>query len=121
MTELQEVEFDADGVALRGLFVPAADAQRPAPCVIMAHGLAGEVTHFISDFAEVFADAGLAALVYDHRGWGRSDTAPGMPRNETDPWGRSVTTSTQSHTRRPGPKSTRTGLEPGAAVCRLAT
>jgi uncharacterized protein len=86
MTKVQDVEFNAEGVALRGLFVPAADMQGPAPCVIMAHGMAGEVTHFITDFAQVFADAGLAALVYDHRGWGRSDTAPGMPRNETDPW-----------------------------------
>jgi dienelactone hydrolase len=86
MSEAQEVEFDADGVTLRGLFFPAVDARGPAPCVVMAHGLAGEVAHFIADFAEVFADAGLAALVYDHRGWGRSDAAPGMPRNETDPW-----------------------------------
>jgi uncharacterized protein len=86
MSEAQEVEFDAEGVTLRGLFFAAADAQGPAPCVVMAHGMAGEVAHFITDFAQVFADAGLAALVYDHRSWGRSDAAPGMPRNETDPW-----------------------------------
>lgn len=86
MSEAQEVEFDADGVTLRGLFFAAVDAQRPTPCVVMAHGMGGEVAHFIADFAKVFADAGLAALVYDHRSWGRSDAAPGMPRNETDPW-----------------------------------
>jgi uncharacterized protein len=86
MSEAQEVEFDAEGVALRGLFLPAADAREPAPCVVMSHGMAGEVAHFIADFAHVFADAGLAALVYDHRSWGRSDAAPGMPRNESDPW-----------------------------------
>jgi uncharacterized protein len=47
----------------------------------MTHGMAGEVTHFIADFAEVFGDAGLAALVYDHRGWGRSETAPVAQRD----------------------------------------
>jgi uncharacterized protein len=86
MSEAQEVEFDAEGVTLRGLFFAPADAQQPTPCVVMSHGMAGEVTHFIVDFAEVFADARLAALVYDHRSWGRSDAAPGMPRNESDPW-----------------------------------
>ncbi len=52
----------------------------------MTHGLAGELTHFITEFASFFAEAGLDVLVYDHRGWGRSGTAPGMPRNESDPW-----------------------------------
>ncbi|ORJ57901.1 alpha/beta hydrolase [Mycobacterium simiae] len=86
MSEAQDVEFDADGVTLRGLFFGAEPAGGRAPCVVMAHGLGGEVAHFIADFAAVFAAAGVAALVYDHRSWGRSDAAPGMPRNETDPW-----------------------------------
>ncbi|HET6292487.1 MAG TPA: hypothetical protein VFG33_03910 [Kribbella sp.] len=37
-------------------------------------------------FAEVFAAAGLAVLVFDNRGWGDSGTAPGKPRYEIDPW-----------------------------------
>lgn len=86
MSNMQEVEFDAEGVTLRGLFFAAADVSGPAPCVVMTHGMGGEVTHFITGFAEAFADAGLAALVYDHRSWGASDAAPGMPRNESDPW-----------------------------------
>jgi uncharacterized protein len=86
MNNATEVEFDAEGVTLRGLFFAAAGIPGPAPCVVMAHGMGGEVSHFIADFAEVFAAAGLAALVYDHRSWGRSDAAAGMPRNETDPW-----------------------------------
>ncbi|OBF15105.1 hypothetical protein A5725_05430 [Mycobacterium kubicae] len=86
MNQHQDIEFDAEGVILRGLFFPAADGPAPAPAVVMAHGLAGEVTHFITDYAEVFAAAGLSTLVYDHRGWGRSDTGSGMPRNESDPF-----------------------------------
>jgi fermentation-respiration switch protein FrsA (DUF1100 family) len=49
----------------------------------MAHGWAGIKDVHLGPFAEKFADAGLAVLVYDHRGWGASD---GMPRHDLDPW-----------------------------------
>jgi uncharacterized protein len=81
-----DIEFDAEGVTLRGLFFPAAGATRPAPCVVMAHGWAGEITHFIADFARTFSAAGIAAVVFDHRGWGRSDAAASKPRHESEPW-----------------------------------
>jgi dienelactone hydrolase len=80
------IEFDADGVLLRGLFFPAAGDDGQAPCVVMAHGWAGEVSHFLPDFARVFSAAGIASVVFDYRGWGNSDVAPGKPRNESDPW-----------------------------------
>jgi alpha-beta hydrolase superfamily lysophospholipase len=38
--------------------------------------------HFIDDYARRFRDAGLSALVYDHRGWGSSE---GFPKYETNP------------------------------------
>jgi fermentation-respiration switch protein FrsA (DUF1100 family) len=38
---------------------------------------------YLDAFAEVFAEAGLAALVYDNRNFGASD---GQPRYEIDPW-----------------------------------
>ena len=81
-----DIEFDAEGVTLRGLFFSAAGATRPAPCVVMAHGWAGEITHFIADFARTFSAAGIAAVVFDHRGWGRSDAAASKPRHESEPW-----------------------------------
>lgn len=80
------IEFDADGVPLRGLFFPAAGGNRQAPCVVMAHGWAGEVSHFLPDFARVFSTAGIASVVFDYRGWGDSDVAPGKSRHESDPW-----------------------------------
>jgi dienelactone hydrolase len=83
---MADIEFDAEGVTLRGLFFPAAGATRPAPCVVMAHGWAGEITHFIADFARIFSTAGIAAVVFDHRGWGRSDVAAGKTRHESEPW-----------------------------------
>src|SRR4051794_15475437 len=70
------IEFDADGVLLRGLFFPAAGGDGQAPCVVMAHGWAGEVSHFLPDFARVYSAAGIASVVFDHRGWGESDVAP---------------------------------------------
>jgi hypothetical protein len=66
--DTSDVEFDAEGVTLRGTFFSAAEATGPRPCLVMAHGWAGEVTHFIDDFAKVFAAAGISALTYDHHG-----------------------------------------------------
>ena len=40
----------------------------------------------LDDYAEVFCDAGLACVVFDNRGLGASDAAPGKPRLELDPW-----------------------------------
>src|SRR4051794_41276619 len=40
----------------------------------------------LDDYAEVFAAAGLACLVYDHPGFGASDPVSGTPRLEIDPW-----------------------------------
>ena len=84
--DTSDVEFDAEGVTLRGTFFSAAEVGEPKPCVVMAHGWAGEVTHFIDDFANVFAAAGISALAYDHRGWGNSDVGAGKPRHESEPW-----------------------------------
>lgn len=38
--------------------------------------------HYLGTFASRFQSAGIACLVYDHRGWGSSG---GLPRNQTDP------------------------------------
>jgi len=49
----------------------------------MAHGFAGVKEHGLERFAQVFAAAGFAVLVHDHRGFGASD---GSPRYDIDPW-----------------------------------
>lgn len=81
-----DIEFDAEGALLRGWFYEAEDAAGPAPCVVMAHGWTSTRRMYLDEFAEVFAAAGLSVLVFDNRGWGDSDTAPGKPRHEIDPW-----------------------------------
>lgn len=62
------------------LYLPA-DPSGPAPCVVMAHGFAGTRRDSLVAYAERFAGAGLAALVFDYRHFGESD---GMPRQLLD-------------------------------------
>jgi dienelactone hydrolase len=82
----EDIEFDAEGAMLRGWFYEAEGATGPAPCVVMAHGWTSTKQMYLDKFAEVFAAAGLAVLVFDNRGWGDSGTAPGKPQYEIDPW-----------------------------------
>src|SRR5258708_5800191 len=79
----RDVEFDAEGVILRGWFYPAEGAGRSAPAVVMAHGFSAVKEMYLDSFAEVFAAAGLSVLVFDNRNFGASD---GEPRQEIDPW-----------------------------------
>jgi fermentation-respiration switch protein FrsA (DUF1100 family) len=76
-----DIEFDAEGTTLRGwLYLPEATT---SPVVVMAHGFSAVKEMYLDRYAEVFCDAGLAALVFDNRGFGASD---GEPRQEIDPW-----------------------------------
>ena len=79
----RDIEFDAEGVTLRGWFYPAERAGSPGPAVVMAHGFSAVKEMYLDRFAEAFAAAGLNALVFDNRCFGASD---GEPRQEIDPW-----------------------------------
>jgi pimeloyl-ACP methyl ester carboxylesterase len=69
----EDVEFDADGVTLRGWFYTPDGATGAVPTIVMAHGFSAVKEMYLDRFAEAFADAGLAALVYDNRNFGASD------------------------------------------------
>jgi len=79
--EKSAVWFDSDGVNC------AADLYRPttiggiSPCVVMAHGTAGTRDLGLHAYAEGFARAGLAVLVFDYRHFGESG---GQPRQLID-------------------------------------
>lgn len=68
-----EVIFSSGGVRC------AATRYRPigpvgaVPCVVMAHGFSGTRDLGLPVYAEHFAVAGLAALVFDYRKWGVRD------------------------------------------------
>lgn len=75
------VEFDSGGVRCAGyLYLPPASGGDGLPCVVMAHGFAGTM-EFLFQRANHFAEAGMAALVFDYRHFGASD---GHPRQLMD-------------------------------------
>lgn len=78
---INEVAFESQGTRIRaGHYVAANDSLRNSrgiPCVVMGHGLGGTRAAGLDPFAQRFAAAGLHVLVFDYRGFGKSD---GMPR-----------------------------------------
>lgn len=77
------VEFPSEGALLRGRLYRPDGTGRPTPIVVMAHGTSATITMVIDRYAEVFRDAGLVVLLYDHRNFGASE---GEPRQEINPW-----------------------------------
>jgi uncharacterized protein len=79
-----DIEFRTeDGVMLRGWHYRPEGGRGPWPTIVMAHGYSAVKEMYLDRFAEVFAAAGLAAIVFDNRNFGASD---GEPRQEIDPW-----------------------------------
>ena len=71
-----------DGTTLRGWhYVP--DAPGRHPTIVLAHGFSAVKEMYLDKYAEAFAKAGFASVVYDNRNFGASD---GQPRQEIDPW-----------------------------------
>jgi alpha-beta hydrolase superfamily lysophospholipase len=92
--EREELEFEvgADRCAAwlyrpPGGPAPAGDAAL-APAVVMAHGLSGTRRDGLGPFAERFAAAGIAALVFDHRGFGDSGGEQDLfqPKRQLEDW-----------------------------------
>jgi alpha-beta hydrolase superfamily lysophospholipase len=89
----EEREFRSDGdTCAAWLYLPrdvSASAEPAAtPIVVMAHGLSGTRRDALGPFAERFAAAGIAALLFDHRGFGDSGGEPDRfePRRQLDDW-----------------------------------
>ena len=79
-----DIEFRTeDGILLRGWHYRPKNGGGPWPTIVMAHGYSAVKEMYLDRFAEVFADAGLAAIVFDNRNFGASD---GKPRQEINPW-----------------------------------
>ncbi len=79
----QDIAFNAEGTTLRGWLYTPESGNGPFPTIVMAHGFSAVKEMYLDKFAEVFAQAGLAALVFDNRNFGASG---GEPRQEIDPW-----------------------------------
>ena len=75
----RDVAFTSSGDECRAwLFMP--DAERP-PLVILGHGLGATREYGLEPYAQRFADAGIAALVFTYRHFGDSG---GQPRQLLD-------------------------------------
>lgn len=78
------IEFHSEGATLRGRFYLPEKRSAKFPVIIMAHGFSATIEGMVADqYAEVFRDAGIAVLLYDHRNLGISD---GEPRQELNRW-----------------------------------
>jgi uncharacterized protein len=73
---------EREGADLKG-WVYVSDSAPPWPLVVMAHGFSATRHMSADNYAEAFRAAGLAVLLYDHRGFGDSG---GEPRRQINPW-----------------------------------
>ncbi|MCZ7593729.1 MAG: alpha/beta fold hydrolase [Hyphomicrobium sp.] len=73
----REAAFLSEGVTCRAwVYEPAGDVARPAPCIVMAHGLGGTRDASLQPYAESLAAAGFYVLLFDYRYLGDSDGEP---------------------------------------------
>jgi fermentation-respiration switch protein FrsA (DUF1100 family) len=72
-----DVTFDSWGERCAAWrYRPDTDGTAATPCVVLAHGWSGVREQRLDAYAERFAAAGLAALVFDYRHFGASEGEP---------------------------------------------
>ena len=72
----EDTTFDSHGLACAAWLYRPEGVERP-PIIVMGHGFAAIRALRLAAYAERFAEAGFAVVVFDYRGWGDS---PGEPR-----------------------------------------
>lgn len=83
----QDIEFQThDRVVLRGWLYTPSTTEGKLACLIITHGFSAVIQMNLDVYAERFVSKlSLACLVYDHRGFGASDSGPNQPRCEIIP------------------------------------
>lgn len=71
-----EVTFDSGGAECAAYLYSPVPAFGEAPCVVMGHGFTGTRNLGLPAYAERFAAAGMAVLVFDYRHFGASGGEP---------------------------------------------
>ncbi len=86
--ERRDIAFVTRHDSCAAWLYPATGESSAAPAVVMAHGLSGTRRDRLGAFAERFASAGFAALVFDHRGFGDSGGQPDLfdPKRQLEDW-----------------------------------
>jgi fermentation-respiration switch protein FrsA (DUF1100 family) len=76
MSNRTDVSIPSGSETLAAWLYRPADTSGPVPCVVMAHGFSATREEGLAPYAEAFAAAGLAALVFDYRYFGDSTGEP---------------------------------------------
>jgi fermentation-respiration switch protein FrsA (DUF1100 family) len=72
--EFEDARFEAaDGTRLHGWFVPHPE---PRAVVLFSHGNAGNLSHRAELLRDLRNRVGVAVMIYDYRGYGRSEGRP---------------------------------------------
>jgi pimeloyl-ACP methyl ester carboxylesterase len=89
--EREEVMFESRGDRCAAWLYPGG-AGATSPAIVMAHGLTGTRRDRLGGFAERFARAGIAAFVFDHRGFGDSGGEADLfePRRQLEDWAAAI-------------------------------
>jgi len=84
----QDLAFSSGADSCAAWLYPTAGEAPVSPIVVMAHGLSGTRRDRLGAFAERFAAAGIAALAFDHRGFGESTGEPDLfhPARQLEDW-----------------------------------
>jgi uncharacterized protein len=84
----EDLVFSVAGDSCAAWLYPAQGDTALPPVIVMAHGLSGTRRDSLGPFAERFAEAGVAALVFDHRGFGDSGGEPDLfhPARQLEDW-----------------------------------
>jgi hypothetical protein len=80
------VSFYSDGVKLDGdIYTPEGRAPRERRAgIVLCHGYTGVKDIYLPDNARVLNDAGYVVMVFDYKGWGKSEG----PRSRLAPYSR---------------------------------
>jgi alpha-beta hydrolase superfamily lysophospholipase len=84
----KELTFSSGSDTCAAWYYPVVADQGVRPIIVMAHGLTGTRRDRFGAFADRFAAAGIAALVFDYRGFGDSTGEPDLyePSRQLDDW-----------------------------------
>lgn len=85
----EDLSFDSAGTRCAAWLYRPEGGDGPAPCVVLAHGFSAVRDMRLPAYAERFAAAGMAALVFDYRNFGDSDGEPRQLidiRRQLDDW-----------------------------------
>jgi alpha-beta hydrolase superfamily lysophospholipase len=110
----KDIEFRTeDGVTLCGWHFVPDGRQGKVPTIVMAHGFSAVKEMYLDRFANAFAAAGLASVVFDHRNFGASG---GAPRQEIDPWRQATRSPTPKRCKKPTQRASASGERATAAA-----